>query len=213
MAEPAPARPDSKKKSLQASERERPDVVCAREVFCKRRQRWRKRRLWFVDESGVNLALTRANGWAPRGERLVDHVPGRRWENFSLIAALSLDGVHAPLLLPGAMNTEAMRVWAREFLVPLLKPGDIVIWDNLGIHTDFEVRLAVECTGARLEFLPPYSPDLNPIELAWSKAKALLRRLGARTWRRLVCAVADALHAITPADSAGWFGHCGYPSP
>jgi hypothetical protein len=130
-------------------------------VFCQRRQRWRGKRLWFVDESGVNLALTRANGWAPRGERLVDHVPGRRWENFSLIAALSLDGVHAPLLLPGAMNTEAMRVWARDFLAPLLKPGDIVIWENLGIHTDFEVRLAVEGTGARLEFLPPYSPDLN----------------------------------------------------
>jgi len=187
--------------------------VRARELFHQRRQRWRKKRLWFVDESGVNLALTRANGWAPRGERLVDHVPGRRWETFSLIAALSLDGVHAPLLLPGAMNTEAMRVWTREFLAPLLQPGDIVVWDNLGIHEDFEVRLAVEGTGARLEFLPPYSPDFNPIEPAWSKTKAILRRLGARTWRRLVNAVGDALHAITPADSAGWFRHCGYASP
>lgn len=212
MAEPAPARADSKKKSLQASERQRPDVVRARELFAQRRERWRKRRLWFVDESGVNLALTRTSGWAPRGERLVDHVPGRRWETFSIIAALSLDGVHAPLLLPGAMNTEAMRVWTRDFLAPLLRDGDIVIWDNLGIHGDFEVRLAIEAAGARLEFLPPYSPDLNPIELAWSKAKALLRKLGARTWRRLVNSVGEALHAITKADSAGWFRHCGYPS-
>lgn len=163
-----------------------------------------------MDESGVNLALTRTNAWAPRGERIVDQVPGRRWENFSLIAALSLDGVHAPMLLPGAMNTEAMRVWARESLAPLLQSGDVVVWDNLGIHGDFEVRLAIESTGARLEFLPPYSPDLNPIELAWSKTKAVLRRLGARSWRRLVNAVGTALHAITPEDSAGWFRHCGY---
>jgi len=181
-------------------------------VFCQRRQRWRSKRLWFVDESGVNLALTRTSGWAPRGERLVDHVPGRRWETFTLIAALSLDGVHAPLLLPGAMNTEAMRVWTRECLAPLLQRGDVVVWDNLGIHDDFEVRLAVEGAGARLEFLPPYSPDFNPIEQAWSKTKANLRRLGARTWRRLVSAVGDALHAITPTDSAGWFRHCGYAS-
>jgi len=185
-------------------------VIRAREVFQQRRQRWRKRRLWFVDESGVNLALTRPDAWAPRGERIVDHVPGRRWETFSVIAALSLDGVHAPMLLPGAMNTEAMRVWARESLAPLLQRGDIVIWDNLGIHGDFEVRLAIESTGARLEFLPAYSPDLNPIEHAWSKTKAVLRRLGARTWRHLITAVGDALHAITPADSAGWFRHCGY---
>lgn len=163
-----------------------------------------------MDESGVNLALTRTSGWAPRGERLVDHVPGRRWETFTVIAALSLDGVHAPMLLPGAMNTEAMRAWSRELLAPLLRAGDIVIWDNLGIHEDSEVRFAVEVTGARLEFLPPYSPDLNPIELAWSKAKAHLRRLGARTWQALVAGVGDALHAVTKTDSAGWFRHCGY---
>lgn len=138
----------------------KPDVIRARELFEQRRQRWRKKRLWFVDESGINLALTRANAWAPRGERIVDHVPGRRWENFSLIAALSLDGVHASMLLPGAMNTEAMRVWVRDSLAPLLQSGDVVVWDNLGIHRDFEVRLAIESTGARLEFLPPYSPAL-----------------------------------------------------
>lgn len=179
-------------------------------MFQRRRQRWHSSRLWFVDESGVNLALTRTEAWARRGERIVDHVPGRRWETFSLIAALNLEGVHAPMLLPGAVNAQALRVWVRGSLVPLLQPGDIVIWDNLGIHDDFDVRIEIESAGARVEFLPPYSPDLNPIESAWSKAKALLRRLAARTWRRLVAAVGKALHAITLSDCAAWFHHCGY---
>src|SRR5262249_49667642 len=148
--------------------------------------------------------------WAPRGERAVDHVPGRRWETFTLIAALRFDGVHAPMLLPGAMNALALRTWVRNSLVPLLRNGDIVVWDNLGIHDDYEVRLSIEAAGARLRFLPPYSPDFNPIEQAWSKTKAVLRRLGARTWRRLVDAVSQALHSITPLDCIGWFENCGY---
>jgi transposase len=114
------------------------------------------------------------------------------------------------MLLPGAMNTEALRVWVRDCLAPLLRPGDILIWDNLGIHEDPEVAALIRATGARLEFLPPYSPDLNPIENAWSKAKAILRGLAARTWEALVPAVAVALQAVTPADSLGWFCHCGY---
>jgi transposase len=158
----------------------------------------------------VNLSLTRSEAWAPRGERVVDNVPGRRWENFTVIAALSVAGLHAPMLLPGAMNTEALRVWVRDCLAPLLKPGDILIWDNLGIHEDPEVAALIRATGARLEFLPPYSPDLNPIENAWSKAKTILRGLAARTWEALVPAVAAALQAVTPADSLGWFCHCGY---
>ena len=127
-----------------------------------------------------------------------------------MIAALNLEGVHAPMLLPGAVNAQALRVWVRGSSVPLLEPGNIVIWDNLGIHDDFDVRMEIETAGARVGLLPPYSPDLNPIESAWSKAKALLRRLAARTWRRLVAAVGEALHAITLADCTAWFHHCGY---
>lgn len=184
--------------------------MLARERFEHRRRRWRRSRLWFVDESGVNLSLTRSEAWAPRGERVVDYVPGRRWETFTIIAALSVGGVRAPMLLPGAMNTEALRVWVRDHLVPLLQPGDIVLWDNLGIHEDYEVGLLIRGAGARLEFLPPYSPDLNPIENAWSKAKTSLRAAAARTWERLVDGVAGALRAITPTDCLNWFCHCGY---
>jgi len=210
VAKFASSRPDAKKKSFCASERTRPDVVAARERFERRRRRWRRSRLWFVDESGVNLSLARQEAWAPRGKRIVDYVPGRRWETYSVIAALNLNGVHAPLLLPGAMNTDAMREWTRNHLAPLLKPGDIVIWDNLGIHQDAEVSMYIRASGARLEFLPAYSPDLNPSENAWSKAKARLRASAARTWDALVQSVGAALQAITPTDSLSWFCHCGY---
>jgi transposase len=210
VAESAPPWTDAKKKSFCASERTRSDVVAARERFEHRRRRWRRSRLWFVDESGVNLSLARQEAWAPRGERIVDYVPGRRWETFSLIAALNVEGVHAPLLLPGAMNTDSMREWTRNHLAPVLKPGDIVIWDNLGIHRDPEVSMYIRASGARLEFLPPYSPDLNPIENAWSKAKSRLRTRAARTWDALVQGVADALQSVTPNDALGWFCHCGY---
>src|SRR6478609_6016762 len=109
VAKPAPPWSDAKKKSFCASERARPDVVAARERFEHRRRRWRRSRLWFVDESRVNLSLARQEAWAPRGKRIVDYVPGRRWETYSLIAALDVDGIHAPMLLPGAMNTDSMR--------------------------------------------------------------------------------------------------------
>lgn len=210
MAKPSSDGPDAKKKSLCASERSRPDVVLARQRFEHRRRRWRRCSLWFVDESGVNLSMTRKDAWAPRGERIVGHVPGRRWETFTLIAALNVDGIRAPLLLPGAMNTEGLRVWVRDQLAPLLQPGDIVIWDNLGIHEDAEVSSLVRATGARIEFLPAYSPDLNPIETAWAKAKTLLRATAARTWDALIEGVARALQAITPTDALNWFCHSGY---
>lgn len=156
VAKPATAWPDAKKKTLHACERTRPDVVVARERFAHRRRRWQRSRLWFVDESGVNHSLTRSEAWAPRGERIVDSVPGRRWETFTVIAALSVGGLHAPMLLPGAMNTEALRVWVRDCLAPLLRPADIVIWDNLGIHEDPEVAALIRALGARLEFFPVF---------------------------------------------------------
>lgn len=211
MAELAPHGDHSKKKTIYASERGRPDVVRARERFQRRRRRWPPCKLVFVDESGVNLSLTRAEAWAPRGERVVATVPGRRWENYTLIAALRTSGVEAPMLLPGAMNALALRVWVRDCLAPRLKRGDIVVWDNLGIHGDLESRGHIEARGATLEFLPPYSPEFSPIEPAFGKAKTLLRGIGARTWRRLITATGRVLQAITPRDCEGWFRHCGYP--
>lgn len=171
---------------------------------------WAPSRLVFIDESGVNLSLTRAEGRAPRGERVVDDVPGSRWENFSVIAALRSTGIVAPMILPGAMNGEALRTWVAQCLAPELCPGDIVIWDNLGIHGDAEVVKTIKACGARLRFLPPYSPDLNPIERAWSKMKSILRAIGARVKDSLVQGLADALGAITPRDCDGWFRHSGY---
>ena len=173
-------------------------------------QQWSSDRLVFVDESGVNLAMTRREAWAPKGQRIVDAVPGGQWETYSVIAGLRRTGVFAPMVLSGAMNGEALRAWAKTTFVPNLRKGDIVVWDNLSIHEDREVASLIENRGARLEFLPPYSPDLNPIEEAWSKMKAFLRVAKARARDTLIEALADALRSITPDDCRGWFAHAGY---
>lgn len=172
--------------------------------------RWGFRRLVFVDESGINLAQTPAYGRALRGDRVVDHVPGGRWETYSVIAALRSTGVVAPMMIRGAMNTAAMLFWVQNALAPELQPGDIVIWDNLSIHKDPDVVAAIKATGARLEFLPPYSPELNPIEEAWSKVKTFLRVVKARTFDTLVDGLGEALRAVSPTDCLGWFEHAGY---
>jgi len=174
---------------------------------------WHNRQLVFIDESGVNLSETRAEGRAPRGERVVDAVPGGRWENYTIVAGLRMNGVVAPMMLPGAMNADCLRIWVRRSLAPALKPGDIVVWDNLSIHNDPQIPKMIERRGARLEFLPPYSPDLNPIEKAWSKMKTVLRKLKARTRDALVKALGIALRAITAEDCLGWFKHAGYTLP
>jgi transposase len=172
--------------------------------------RWALGRLVFVDESGINLAQTPAYARAPRGERAIDYVPGGRWETYSVIAGLRSTGIVAPMMLPGAMNADWMLTWTQNVLAPHLRPGDIVVWDNLGIHKDPDVVAAIRATGARLEFLPPYSPELNPIEEAWSKMKTLLRVAKARTFEALLEDLGAALEAISPADCLGWFKHAGY---
>ena len=166
----------------------------------------------FVDESGVHLALTPAYGRAPRGERVVDDVPSHRWETYSVIAALRCTGIVAPMVLRGAVDTAALRAWVQTTLAPELQAGDIVVWDNLRIHEDPEVAEMIAIRGARLEFLPPYSADLNPIEEAWSKMKSVLRRICARTLDALLSGVGEALEAISPSDCHGWFKHAGYYS-
>jgi len=184
-------------------------VIAARELFSRRMLRWPFRQLVFVDESGVNLSQTRAQAWAPRGERIAELVPGRR-ENYSVIAALRSTGVFAPMVLPGAMNTDALLVWVEQVFAPSLHRGDIVIWDNVGFHNAPDVAKAVRRRGARIEFLPPYSPELNPIEEAWSKMKSVLRVAKARAAEALVDALDAALSAISANDCTGWFTHAGY---
>jgi transposase len=173
-------------------------------------RRWPAGRLVFIDESGVNLALTRSHAWGPRGERVVDDVPAGRWETYSVIAALREEGVTAPMVLRGAMDTESMRAWVRTQLAPTLRRGDIVVLDNVSFHGDPEIAELIARRGARLEFLPPYSPDLNPIEEAWGKVKTILRAAKARALEALVWALDEALSAISAQDCQGWFQHAGY---
>jgi transposase len=167
-------------------------------------------RLVFLDESFANTAMARLHGRCPRGRRLVASAPAGHWHTNTLLSAVRLGGVCAPLLLDGTVTAEVFVGYCREVLAPALGAGDVVVMDNLSAHKDARVREAVEAAGATLLYLPPYSPDLNPIENAWSKIKASLRRAKARTLDALVDAYAAALRSITAEDCRGFFRHCGY---
>ena len=163
----------------------------------------------FIDESGINLALTRRYGRALRGERAVGSVPQNYGANVTLIGALSPRGLEAPMTVEGATDGEVFSASVQHVLVPTLKKGDLVIMDNLRAHKVSGIREAIEARGARLVYLPPYSPDLSPIERCWSKLKTALRARGARTRRALEHALKQALPPITKADAVAWFAHCG----
>ena len=169
--------------------------------------------LKFIDESGVNLGLTRLFGRATPGQRVVEATPGTSGPHYTVVAAVGLDGVQAPWLLEGAMSTVSFETYVEQILAPTLRVGDWVVLDNLSVHKGSPVRSAIEARGAQIIFLPPYSPDLNPIELCWAKVKTALRAAKARTWDTLVDALASALRAVSPDDIQAWFTHCGYASP
>lgn len=168
------------------------------------------KRLKFLDESGANLGLTRLFGRAAPGERIVEATPGYSGPHYTVIATLGWKNVTAPWILEGAMNGVAFEVYVRTQLLPTLHRGDIVVMDNLSAHTGETIRQLIEAQGARLQFLPPYSSDFNPIELCWSKVKAALRAAKARTFDTLLEAVAKALRSISLTDIQNWFAHCGY---
>jgi transposase len=161
----------------------------------------------------ATVALTRLYGYAPRKERAVGAVPKNHGVPTTLVGALSLAGLEAAMTLPGSLTTLACEAFVDLVLGPVLRPGDVVLWDNLSAHRAETVRARVEARGARVVFLPPYSPDLNPIELAFSKIKQALRSLGARTQEALDAAIARAIDTVTAEDAQGFFRHCGYPSP
>jgi transposase len=167
-------------------------------------------RLLFLDESGINLSLARTCARSARGVRAVGAVPKNWGESVTLCAAIGLRGIVAPLYLHGSMTGEIFDAYVEQFLVPELRPGDIVVMDNLSVHKLASVREHITGAGAQLLFLPPYSPDFSPIEPAWSKIKAVLRKLAARSYDALLDAVVAALRAVTPRDARGWFTHCGY---
>jgi transposase len=164
-----------------------------------------------VDEMAATVALTRLYGYAPHDERCRGSVPKNYDRPTSLIAALRLGGIPAAMTREGALDTAAVEAFVDHVLGPILRPGDVVLWDNLSAHKAQTVRARIEARGARVVFLPAYSPDLNPIELAFSKIKQALRSAGARTQEALEAAIAAALATITPEDALAFFKHCGYP--
>jgi len=173
--------------------------------------RFDARRLVFVDESGFNTSMTRLYARAPKGKRAYGKVPRNRGKNQTLIAAITLEGaMGAPMSVEGATDTQAFEAYVEHFLAPTLENGQVVVLDGLGAHRPRRIRELIEAKGADLVFLPSYSPDLNPIEEAFSKIKHLVCKEGARVREALVEAIGRALAAVTAEDAAGWFAHAGY---
>jgi transposase len=154
--------------------------------------------------------MTRQYGRAPAGERVVDAVPGGHWHTTTMISAMRQEGVATAMVTQGATNALVFGGFVEHFLVPVLRPGDIVVMDNLSSHKASSIVEAIEQVGAEVWYLPPYSPDLNPIELMWSKVKNHLRTLAARTKRTLLNAIGKALRSISDKDATGWLRHAGY---
>ncbi len=197
---------DTKKKTLRATER---DEV-ARAAYREQIKQLDANQIVVVDECGSNIALTPLYARAPKGKRAYGSVPRNRGKNLTLIAALSRQGMGASMMLQEAADGSAFEIYVEQILAPSLTAGQIVVMDNLSIHKGAKVQSAIEARGCQLLFLPSYSPDLSPIEEAFSKLKAFLRRVGARTHEALQEALIEGLATITTQDAQGWFGHCGY---
>jgi transposase len=168
------------------------------------------RRLVFVDESGMHTSMDRLRSRAPKGERAYGKVPRNRGKNMTLIASMSLHGMGEAMCIRGATDAKAFEIYVEHFLAPTLSKEQVVVLDGLGAHRPQRIRELIEERGAELVFLPSYSPDLNPIEQAFSKIKNILRKLAARTHEALLEAMGEALSKVTAGDAAGWFDHCGY---
>lgn len=183
------------------------------------RQHWKAgqaqldaKRLVFVDETGTSTKMVRTRGRCRRGQRLIGKAPWGHWKTTTFTAGLRWDGLVAPFVLDGPMNGEAFLVYVEKVLAPTLSERDMVVIDNLPAHKVEGVRAAIEARGAILIYLPPYSPDLNPIEMAFAKLKTLLRKAAARTRDKLWDAVAEVLLAFTPDECANYLAHAGYAS-
>ena len=167
-------------------------------------------KLVFIDESGAKTNMTRLYGRAKQGQRAVDDVPAGHWCTTTMISSMRLDGSTACMVVDGATTKNIFCAYVQHILLPTLNPGDVIVLDNLSSHKNQETRDLIESAGAELLFLPPYSPDLNPIEKMWSKVKSILRTLKARTEKALINAIAQSLESVSPSDAQGWFESCGY---
>jgi transposase len=198
------------KRTAHAAEQDRTDIAAAREAWFDRQPDFDPERLVFIDETGAGTKMARLRGRAPRGERLRGSVPHGHWKTTTFVVGLRLTGLTAPMLLDGPMTAQAFEGYVEKVLCPTLCPGDTVILDNLAAYKRRETRRAIEATGASLLFLPPYSPDFNPIENAFSKLKALLRKAAERTLNGLWDTIGQFLDAFTPAECANYFTAAGY---
>lgn len=169
-----------------------------------------RRRLIFLDESGAQTHMKRLYGRTAKGERLVDTMPGGHWRTTTMISAIRTGGVVTAMVTEGATDATVFRGFVEHFLVPVLRRGDIVAMDNLSSHKVSGVREAIESVGAQLWYLPPYSPDFNPIEQAWSKVKSVLRSITPKTTKQLYRAVGTALRRVTRRECQNYFANCGY---
>jgi transposase len=193
-----------------AGERDRPDVARRRAQWTKYQDRIEAERLVFIDETWTKTNMAPLRGWAPRGTRLITKVPHGHWKTTTFLAALRHDRIEAPWLLEGPIDGETFGTYVEEVLLPTLRPGDIVIMDNLGSHKGKAVRQLIRSAGAKLFFLPKYSPDLNPIEQVFAKLKHLLRKAAARTVQTICAAIGELLGNFTPAECANYFRNSGY---
>jgi transposase len=195
-----------------ATEQNRPDIV-RRRLWWKRRQpALDAARRVFIDETWTKTNMTRTHGWWRRGAPLKAHAPHGHWHTMTFIAALRSDGITAPCLFDGPINGESFLAYVHQALVPTLRAGDIVVMDNLGSHKGRAVRDAIRAAGARLWFLPAYSPDLNPIEQVFAKLKTLLRKAEERTIDAVRDRIATLLEAFSPQECANYFRNSGYAS-
>jgi transposase len=218
LRRPSGARPaghHAKKKSRRAAEQDRPELKAERAAWREEFAAVDPSRLVFVDESGASTAMDRTHGRAASGVRVDGPVPHGHWKVVTLTAAIRLGGVpeSACLAFDGATNAAAFEDYVARCLAPALRPGDIVIMDNLSCHKTAEVARRIAAAGAQVRYLPAYSPDLNPIERLFSKLKAALREAKARTIDALIAAIGEALRAVRPGDILGWFRHSGYEPP
>jgi len=198
------------KKTLIASEQARPDIARRRRQWIKYQARVEPGRLVFIDETWTKTNMAPLRGWAPRGQRPRASAPFGHWHTSTFIAALRHDRVTAPWLIDGPINSERFRLYVEQVLVPTLAPGDVVIMDNLGSHKGKAVRRAIRAAGAKLLFLPRYSPDLNPIEQLFAKLKHLLRNAAQRTQQAVCDAVASILAAISADECSNYLRNSGY---
>jgi transposase len=198
------------KKSLRAAEQDRQDIAQRRADWRDCQEEVDPQRLVFIDETGLKTKMTRVRGWAEGGRRLVEAVPGGHWETYTLVHAVALDGTRAAMVLDGPVDSVSFAGFCEHFLAPTLRPGDLVVLDNLSSHKSAAAIATVEAAGASLIYLPAYSPDLNPIENVFSKLKQLIRGFRPQSWRAIIQTAKDALLRITTNDLENAFTHCGY---